>query len=191
MNRQRQVIQVVAVALALLVVAACGGDSGGGDSSGSVTIYSGRTQNLIEPILKRFADETGIDVKVRYGQSADLALLINEEGDKTPADLAVDDDGLQPFRRLVDDHVASDGDRHDGVHRAVTLGEVRVVVDVHADVRNAVLFGGTHECPPIGITATVMLSWPPALSAKSTRARAAAVASFPSQMRAMSSASGR
>ena len=88
MNRQRQVIQVVAVALALLTVAACGGSSGA-ESKGSVTIYSGRTQNLIEPILKRFADETGIDVKVRYGQSADLALLINEEGDKTPADLFI------------------------------------------------------------------------------------------------------
>lgn len=88
MNRHRQVIQVVAVALALLMLAACGGDRGDA-TKGSVTIYSGRTQNLIEPILKRFADETGIDVKVRYGQSADLALLINEEGDKTPADLFI------------------------------------------------------------------------------------------------------
>ena len=86
MNRQRQVIKVVAVLLALLLIAACGGDSGGA-SGGSVTIYSGRTQNLIEPILNRFEDEKGIDVKVRYGQSADLALLIDEEGDSTPADL--------------------------------------------------------------------------------------------------------
>ena len=88
MSRQRQVIRIVAVALALLTAAGCGGGSGGA-SKGSVTIYSGRTQNLIEPILNRFADETGIDVKVRYGQSADLALLIDEEGDKTPADLFI------------------------------------------------------------------------------------------------------
>ena len=86
MNRQRQVIKTVAVTLALLVIAACGGDSGS-DSGGSVTIYSGRTQNLIEPILNRFAEETGINVKVRYGQSADLALLIDEEGNSTPADI--------------------------------------------------------------------------------------------------------
>ena len=86
MNRQRQVIKFVAVTLALLLIAACGGDSGS-ESGGSVTIYSGRTQNLIEPILKRFAEETGIDVKVRYGQSSDLALLIDEEGDRTPADV--------------------------------------------------------------------------------------------------------
>ena len=41
-----------------------------------VTIYSGRTQNLIEPILNRFAEETGISVEVRYGDTSDLALLI-------------------------------------------------------------------------------------------------------------------
>ena len=77
------------MALAVVIVAACGGGSGGGESKGSVTIYSGRTQNLIEPILNRFEEETGIQVKVRYGQSADLALLIAEEGDKTPADLFI------------------------------------------------------------------------------------------------------
>ena len=89
MNRQRQVIRVVAVAVALFVIGGLRRRSSGDESKGSVTIYSGRTQNLIEPILKRFADETGIDVKVRYGQSADLALLIDEEGDKTPADLFI------------------------------------------------------------------------------------------------------
>jgi iron(III) transport system substrate-binding protein len=86
MKRRSRVICAVAVLLALAFVAACGGDSGNA-SEGSVTIYSGRTQNLVEPILERFAEETGIDVKVRYGQSADLALLIDEEGDSSPADL--------------------------------------------------------------------------------------------------------
>lgn len=67
------------------VLAGCGG--GGPGDAARVTIYSGRTQNLVEPILDRFAEETGIDVDVRYGQSADLALLIQEEGDRTPADV--------------------------------------------------------------------------------------------------------
>jgi iron(III) transport system substrate-binding protein len=57
------------------------------DGRDAVTIYSGRTQELVEPLLSRFAEETGIDVDVRWGESPDLALLIGEEGDKSPADV--------------------------------------------------------------------------------------------------------
>jgi iron(III) transport system substrate-binding protein len=52
-----------------------------------VTIYSGRTENLIGPILDDFAEETGISVEVRYGDSADLALLIEQEGGNPRADV--------------------------------------------------------------------------------------------------------
>lgn len=74
--------------LALLLTAAACGDSdsdstasstGNSADGGTVTIYSGRTENLISPILEDFTAETGIEVEVRYGQSADLALLIEEE----------------------------------------------------------------------------------------------------------------
>ena len=71
---------VAAVAATALV--ACGGGS-----SDEVVIYSGRTQELIGPLLDRFAEETGVDVRVRYGDSADLALLIEQEGDRSPADV--------------------------------------------------------------------------------------------------------
>jgi iron(III) transport system substrate-binding protein len=74
-----------ALALALLLalaLTACG--SGGGEA---VTIYSGRTSNLVGPILERFAEETGISVDVRYGDSAELALLIEQEGERSPADV--------------------------------------------------------------------------------------------------------
>lgn len=78
-------------ALATLVITTalvgCGDDSDAGTGGGVVTIYSGRTQNLVEPILDRFAEETGISVEVRYGDSSDLALLIDEEGDRSPADV--------------------------------------------------------------------------------------------------------
>ena len=53
----------------------------------TVVVYSGRTEDLIKPILDRFADETGVDVEVRYGNTSDLALLIEEEGDQSPADV--------------------------------------------------------------------------------------------------------
>lgn len=53
----------------------------------SVTIYSGRTENLIEPVLEAFACETGIEVDVRWGASTDLALLLAEEGERSRADV--------------------------------------------------------------------------------------------------------
>ena len=57
----------------------------GGDDR--LTIYSGRQEELILPLLEDFSDETGIGIDVRYGDSADLALLIDEEGDRSPADV--------------------------------------------------------------------------------------------------------
>ena len=86
----RRRVPATAITFSLLCLVAAVGCSDGGaseDGAGKVTIYSGRTQNLVEPILDRFAEETGIDVDVRYGQSSDLALLIQEEGDRTPADV--------------------------------------------------------------------------------------------------------
>ena len=52
-----------------------------------VTVYSGRTENLIGPALEAFTCETGTDVVVRWGSSTDLALLLAEEGDRTLADV--------------------------------------------------------------------------------------------------------
>ena len=58
------------------------------DGSGKeVTIYSGRTENLIEPVLEAFACATGVSVQVRWGSSTQLALLIDEEGKRTAADV--------------------------------------------------------------------------------------------------------
>ena len=59
------------------------------DGDETITVYSGRSQNLIGPLLERFAEETGIDVQVRYGGSTDLALLLQEEGARTPADVFI------------------------------------------------------------------------------------------------------
>ena len=59
------------------------------DAGKEVTIYSGRSEYLISPILEAFACETGIDVRVRWGNSTDLAILINEEGKSTEADVFV------------------------------------------------------------------------------------------------------
>jgi iron(III) transport system substrate-binding protein len=71
-----------------LFAGACGSDDSSGEAD-SVTIYSGRNEDLIQPILDQFTEATGIDVDVKYGDSADLALLIDEESaaDNVQADV--------------------------------------------------------------------------------------------------------
>lgn len=61
---------------------------GGGDPD-RLVVYSGRTQELIEPLLRRFSEDTGIAITVEYGDSADLALQIDAEADRSPADVII------------------------------------------------------------------------------------------------------
>ena len=56
-----------------------------GDSP--ITLYSGRSQSLIQPLIDQFIRDSGIRVKVRYGKTSELSLLLLEEGKKSPADL--------------------------------------------------------------------------------------------------------
>ena len=76
----------ILAAVALLALAAAGLTAcGGGDDT--LTVYSGRTQSLVHPLLEAFSEETGIDVRVKYASSAAIAATILEEGDNTPADV--------------------------------------------------------------------------------------------------------
>ena len=62
-----------------VVLAAAGALAGCGGDEPELVVYSGRAESLIGPLLDDFTDDTGIDVEVKYGQSADLALLVDEE----------------------------------------------------------------------------------------------------------------
>ena len=53
----------------------------------TLTIYSGRSKSLVEPIIKQFEQETGIQVKVSYANTTQLAATLLTEGDKSPAAL--------------------------------------------------------------------------------------------------------
>jgi iron(III) transport system substrate-binding protein len=72
----------LAALLAALAAAGCGGSDGK-----QLTVYSGREEELVEPLFERFEQDTGIHVDVRYGESAELAATIAEEGDNSPADV--------------------------------------------------------------------------------------------------------
>ena len=53
----------------------------------TLTLYSGRSKSLVEPIIKQFEEKSGIQVEVSYGGTTQLAAAILTEGDKSPASL--------------------------------------------------------------------------------------------------------
>jgi iron(III) transport system substrate-binding protein len=127
-------IRLLATTITLMLLfAACSN----GDSA-SLTVYSGRSENLVGPLFERFTEETGIEVAVRYAGSTELAATLREEGSNTPADVffaqdpaslgAVAESGL--FSALAPDILALVDPRFsDPSGRWVgTSGRARVVV---------------------------------------------------------------
>ena len=57
-----------------------------------LTVYSGRSESLIGPILAQFTEDTGIQVQVVYGGTAEVANQILEEGQNSPADVFIAQD---------------------------------------------------------------------------------------------------
>ena len=82
---------LVVLPLFAAVAAACGNGS-----DESLTIYSGRTKTLVDPVIQQFAEATGIKVSVKYASTPQLAGTLLEEGANTQADIffAQDPGGL-------------------------------------------------------------------------------------------------
>ena len=162
---------LLALAAAMLLASSCGSDELDGaaariytgdcvDASGrSVTIYSGRTENLIQPVLDAFTCETGTEADVRFGSSTDLALLLAEEGQSSPADVFLSrspgpigfleaDDLLAPLDPSILDLV-DDENRSSNATWVGFSGRKRVLVynvdDVAADALPESVFDLTDE----------------------------------------------
>jgi ABC-type glycerol-3-phosphate transport system substrate-binding protein len=82
---KKTVAAALVVALGLIGIA--GGAARATAQTSSLTIYSGRDEALVKPIIDRFTATTGIELKVRYASSASLATALVEEGGNSPADV--------------------------------------------------------------------------------------------------------
>jgi len=63
------------------------------ESAEVLTIYSGRGESLVAPLLEQFTAATGVQVEVLYGDTAALASQLLEEGENSPADVYFAQDG--------------------------------------------------------------------------------------------------
>ncbi|CAL9676130.1 Iron-utilization periplasmic protein [Streptomyces sp. enrichment culture] len=84
----RRITALTAAGLLLPALAACGSEDKDGEAGDSaLVIYSGRNEKLVDPLLDKLEKAVGTRVEVRYGESAELAAQILEEGDRTKAGL--------------------------------------------------------------------------------------------------------
>lgn len=82
---------ILALALSLSVLAGCGSGTVQTapriEGAPTLTIYSGRNQELVGGLLERMQTAIGANVEVRYGSTGEMSAQLLEEGEDTPADL--------------------------------------------------------------------------------------------------------
>ena len=109
LSLRRTPILALAILLVLLVLGGC---SQPGQETDNLVVYSGRSETLIAPLVAMFSEKYGVDVSVKYGKTGEIAAVLLEEEDKSPADifLAQDPGGLgvianASMLRILDDNI--------------------------------------------------------------------------------------
>ncbi|MDQ3654589.1 MAG: iron ABC transporter substrate-binding protein [Chloroflexota bacterium] len=105
---------------------------------GELVVYSGRNEELIGPVITMAEQAADFAMEVRYGQTAELAIALLEEGTGTPASLFIaqdagalgqlaNEDRLAPLPQEILDRVDPRFRATDGVWVGVS-GRARVLV---------------------------------------------------------------
>lgn len=109
--KKRTALWATVIALFASLLSGCSSSNEQAADVTELTIYSGRSEEYIAPFFAQWEAQSGIKLNIRYGDSAELAAQILEEGTNSPADLflsqdagslgAVSEAGL--FIKLADD----------------------------------------------------------------------------------------
>ncbi len=128
----------LALSATVLLAVALAGTLGCGGGDDTLTIYSGRSQSLVRPLLEEFSEETGIGIQVKYAGTPAIAGTLLEEKGNTPADVVFLQDpgylgnlsGAGLLTELPDDLLSrvDPGFRSSVGHWVGTSGRARTVV---------------------------------------------------------------
>lgn len=73
------------VGFALLTLAVAAGATTSGPAAETITLYNGQHPQVVDMLIRMFAKETSIQVRVHSGEPPEIANQIAEEGDHSPA----------------------------------------------------------------------------------------------------------
>lgn len=107
-------------------------------ASGEVNLYSARKEQLIKPLLDRFAEDTGISVNLVTGKADALLKRLETEGRNTPADLLITTDASRLHRA-----------KKSGVLQAVTSGTLDAAIPQNLRDPDGYWFGLSQRARPI------------------------------------------
>ena len=84
---KRSTLIAVVLALFATILSGCSSNNEQATDVTELTVYSGRSEEYIAPFFTEWEKQSGIKLNIRYGDSAELAAQILEEGSNSPADL--------------------------------------------------------------------------------------------------------
>ena len=89
---KKSALLAVVLALFATILTGCSSSDEQAADVTELTVYSGRSEEYIAPFFAQWEAQSGIKLNIRYGDSAELAAQILEEGSNSPADLFLSQD---------------------------------------------------------------------------------------------------